>query len=110
MPSEPQDWSAEQWARWAYRFIGQSTEHDNTICSCQRHFNPLHDANHLFLVLDEIERRKLSWKWDYDMWFEDRRTTFQAAPLLARLHCPFGNDSRNLAVLLAAHALEEEKS
>ena len=128
---EPRDWSAERWAKWALSFVGEgrtiymcgcmfnsptanhfSADPMGTWCKTEggghlkEFFNPLHDANHMMLVLNEIERRGLSWKWDYDDWFEDRKTTFQSWPKGKCSSAKSGAaDSRNLAVLLAAHAV-----
>lgn len=127
MTEAAKDWSAEQWADWAAGFCGFTTdkhglllrESDGSVvtdvhgalcfaCEAVDHgiLDPLHDANHLMLVLDEIERRKRKWTLDtmcstpeYSMTiYSDRQHNYESR------NC----GTRNLAVLLAAHELDEQ--
>ena len=127
-PTSPRDWTAERWAEWAAGFLGlhekdgsphSLLDSDGDIatdaCGClcgwrcevpdHSAFDPLHDANHLMLVLDELTRRGHLWELSSEgtatanimsIWerIEDEKLLYRAA------------DTRNLAVLLATKALE----
>ena len=127
------DWTAEQWAEWTAGFLGwkkvrfqgclEWRDRDDayvylsdSACDCCD-FCPLHDANHLMLVLDEIERRGcyISLHADPD---DDPDKKYSAIGNRskgacgecgwAKTECFEGEaPTRNLAVLLAAHALEQ---
>lgn len=137
--SSPKDWGAQEWAEWAAGFLGLydagagflKTKRDWDISlpvNSLKGFNPLHDANHLFLVLDEIYRRH----FDVHMVLRDGDVIMMELTA-GDCNCPhkkpydpkdghgytsidmddefysgkYDKVNMNLAVLLAAHALAE---
>ena len=106
------DWTASRWADWASGFLPPGVILKSKPRGIPRwrvdgeseEFNPLHDANHLMLVKAEIRRK--GWRWgliamegSIYCYVEE----FQEGGLCT------GSpevDTENLAVLLAAKALE----
>ncbi len=120
--------TAEQWAEWVAGFCGFGVghfEHEEPIPAWQlpdgafiakENFNPLRDANHLMLVLDEIERRGcfISLHADPDDDPDKKYAVTGNRSGKACGECGWAKTecfeeeapTRNLAVLRAAHALE----
>ena len=130
MTQAAKDWTAGQWAEWAAGFLGMTRElllgqaglrnvclHGKHLYFTRDNFNPLHDANHLMLVLDEIERRAdkrdgLAAPWTLECWREEYGKNLYGCGVhhmrgLDATAWSQKTDSRNLAVLLAAKELDE---
>ena len=110
--------SAEQWAEWAagfcegeVKFCKGSDGWPELLFAPDRHFNPLEDLNHPGLVLDEIERRGLFWLMGKQNTIQYSIMIFSASQGADKVKSSgVAPTTRNLAVLRAAFALEEEKS
>ncbi len=123
------NWTAEQWGEWAAGFC-KFTTYTSEMLQGKEFWqwnggdidkdavDPLHDANHLMLVLDEIERRSadkenISAPWTLECWKDEGKNVYgcgvhHVRGMTAEVWSP-QSSTRNLAVLRAAHALDEEK-
>ena len=142
MTQAAKDWTASRWAEWAAEtFLKWKVDADfdcgctswhtslditpmRSVCSgcglALDTFNPLHDANHLMPVLDEIERRavgkeNISAPWTWECWKDEHGKNVYGCGLhhvrgqTAEVWSP-QSSTRNLAVLLAAKELQEQET